>query len=118
MVLHNRLLVSLLHNASSTPQSHTPTSPLNFRKRKRVGIDDADFDIDDTFIEPKARVQQWMMGISGRERARMRRAVFERENEEDAGGEDEEGGGASGNKKWSSFSPSKSSLKTSSSEFS
>jgi hypothetical protein len=107
VTLHNRLLLSLLHNASSPPSPHSH-SPTTVRKRKRGGVDDLDFDADDTTIEPKARVQQWMMGISGRERARMRRAVIERATEEDANGEEEaEWGGAKD--KWSSFTPSQSS---------
>lgn len=54
-------------------------------------------------MEPKARVQQWMMGISGRERARLRRAVSGRTNEEDAEGEEEEGDSGSSRKRGSSF---------------
>ena len=68
-------------------------------------MDDPNFDVDDTIVEPKARVHQWMMGISGRERARMRRALMGRETEDDGEGEVEKpewGGG----KMWSSFTPS------------
>lgn len=48
-----------------------------------------------------------MLGISGRERARMRRVISGREDEEDAQGEEEDGEWANG-KKWSKFAPSRS----------
>ena len=76
------------------------------RKRKRVGPEDPLFDIDETYIEPKVRVQNWMMGINGKERARMRRAVIGRQGqlaaEADGEGEDDGDGGwgETKTKKW------------------
>ncbi|KAK4685433.1 transcriptional coactivator HFI1/ADA1, partial [Tremellales sp. Uapishka_1] len=84
--LHNKLLVSLLHNASAPPLNHLPPSPA-LQKRKKP--DSEAVDDDDTVIEPKARVHQWVMGIGGRERNRVRRAVMGAD-EEDGEGEDEE----------------------------
>ncbi|ORY31420.1 transcriptional regulator of RNA polII, SAGA, subunit-domain-containing protein [Naematelia encephala] len=106
--LHDRLLVSVLYNAGSPiSSSHVPQSPLSARKRKRALPEDPDFDIDESYIEPKARVQHWMSGITGKERSRLRRAIIERQaGEEDAEGEEEEedwaaGGGGAKAKKWS-----------------
>ena len=44
-------------------------------KRRRGGIDAPDFDSDATYIEPMDRVANWAMGLGGRERERVRRAV-------------------------------------------
>jgi len=101
--LHNRLLLALLNNASS-PISHTPLSASNVRKRKRVGIDNPEFDTDDTFIEQKARVQYWIKHFTHRERARLRKAIAEKAEEEDAEGEEVDAW--DGGKKWSTYIPS------------
>ncbi|WWC70627.1 uncharacterized protein I206_104578 [Kwoniella pini CBS 10737] len=74
--LHNTLLLSLLNNASIPPTLYTPITASSSKKRKRVGYDDVEFDIDEEHIEPKLRVQNWIMGINGRERARIRRSVL------------------------------------------
>ena len=79
--LHNRLLLALLHNASVPSHPLTPSSPLSSRKRKRVGPDDPEYDVDENVIEPKSRVHQWMLGLSGKERARVRRAVMRQEQQ-------------------------------------
>jgi transcriptional coactivator HFI1/ADA1 len=75
-----------------------------------VGVDDPEFDTDDTFIEPKARVHQWVVGMSSRERARVRRAVMGRANEMEVEGDEEELGswGDGRKRRWSSFQPSES----------
>ncbi|WVQ96821.1 hypothetical protein IAU59_003928 [Kwoniella sp. CBS 9459] len=80
--LHNRLLLSLLNNASAPSASHVPLNPLTAKKRKRVAPDDPEFDLDETLIEPKMRVQNWVMGMGGRERNRLRRAVLGKAGEE------------------------------------
>ncbi|OCF31319.1 hypothetical protein I316_07105 [Kwoniella heveanensis BCC8398] len=80
--LHNKLLLSLLNNASAPPASHVPSNPLSAKKRKRVAPDDPEFDLDETLIEPKMRVQNWVMGMGGRERNRLRRAVLGKAGEE------------------------------------
>ncbi|OCF43920.1 hypothetical protein I317_02190 [Kwoniella heveanensis CBS 569] len=82
VVLHNKLLLSLLNNASAPPASHVPSNPLSAKKRKRVAPDDPEFDLDETLIEPKMRVQNWVMGMGGRERNRLRRAVLGKAGEE------------------------------------
>jgi transcriptional coactivator HFI1/ADA1 len=104
--LHNRLLISLLHNASAAPP--TAAQALS-RKRKRVGVDDPEFDIDDTYIEPRARVHHWVVGMSSRERARVRRVVMGRGPvpEVDGAGEDEDSPEWDARKRrWSLFQPS------------
>jgi hypothetical protein len=70
--LHNKLLISLLHNAS-TP-SQVP-SALLARKRKRVPAHDVEFDVDDAMIEPKMRVSQWVGMLTNRDRGRLRRGI-------------------------------------------
>ncbi|KAK8858465.1 hypothetical protein IAR55_002692 [Kwoniella newhampshirensis] len=106
--LHNKLLLSLLNNAGAPPQHQQPVSPLTqLRKRKRVGPDDPEFDIDDTTIQPKSRVQQWVMGMGSRERARVRRAVIGKQTEEDGDGEvDEASVGKRSAGKWGAFTSS------------
>lgn len=54
-------------------------------------MDAPDFDSDPTFIEPRQRVQHWVMGMGGRERDRVRRAV---EHVEDENAEVAPAGGA------------------------
>lgn len=76
--MHNKLLLTLLCNAATPPASHPSASQ---RKRKRVGPDDVEYDTDETFVEPKMRIQHWMMGIGRKERARMRRAVLGRQQQ-------------------------------------
>ncbi|WWC88810.1 uncharacterized protein L201_003723 [Kwoniella dendrophila CBS 6074] len=75
--LHNTLLLSLLNNASIPPTLYTPitTSSIN-KKRKRVPYDNKEFDIDEENIEPKLRVQNLILGLSGRERLRIRRSIL------------------------------------------
>ncbi|KAL1407653.1 hypothetical protein Q8F55_007086 [Vanrija albida] len=89
LTLHNQLLYSLLHNASSPQISHEPTSPLNMRKRRRGGLDAPDFDSDESFIESKERVYHWVMGLGGKERGRVRRTIKAHDEDEDAQGETE-----------------------------
>ncbi|WVF69321.1 hypothetical protein IAT40_004097 [Kwoniella sp. CBS 6097] len=99
--LHNKLLLSLLNNASAPPASHVPLNPLTAKKRKRVAPDDPEFDLDDTLIEPKMRVQNWAMGMGGRERNRVRRAVLGKAGEE----VDPERERVPKDAGWSSFTP-------------
>ncbi|EJT46110.1 hypothetical protein A1Q1_05321 [Trichosporon asahii var. asahii CBS 2479] len=73
--LHNQLLTSLLHNASTPQIANQSASSLHMNKRRRGGIDAPDFDSDATYIEPMDRVANWAMGLGGRERERVRRAV-------------------------------------------
>lgn len=89
--LHNQFLTALLHNASSPQFGHGPSSPLSMHKRRQGGGDALDFDTDPTFIEPRDRVRNWVMGMGGRERDRVRRSV---NNEEDEDGESDKEGGA------------------------
>jgi transcriptional coactivator HFI1/ADA1 len=103
--LHNRLLQALLYNASAPTLTTQSPALSNLRKRRRLGTDDPEFDTDDTRIEPKARVHSWVMGLTGKERMRVRRAVIGRGQDEDG----EEGDEGDGKKKKSiSFAPSKS----------
>ncbi|WWC62418.1 uncharacterized protein I303_105014 [Kwoniella dejecticola CBS 10117] len=74
--LHNTLLLSLLNNASIPPTLYTPITASSSKKRKAVSYDDPEYDIDEEHIESKSRVQKWIMGINGRERARIRRSVL------------------------------------------
>jgi hypothetical protein len=83
--LHDRLLLSLLHNASA-PTALPIQTPLH-RKRKKLETDHPDFDIDENLIEPKSRVQRWISGFANRDIARIRRVMLE--SEEEAGGEDD-----------------------------
>ena len=81
--LHNRLLLALLKNASA-PANTIPSPTLtNLRKRRRLNVDDPEFDMDPNSIEQKGRVQAWVMGLTGRERARIRRAVVGKDGEGD-----------------------------------
>ena len=105
MELHNRLLQALLYNASAPTLSAQSPALSNLRKRRRLGPNDPEFDTDDTRIEPKARVHSWVMGLTGKERMRVRRAVIGREQDED--GEDGEDGDEK-KRKLSSFTPSRS----------
>ncbi|ORX40222.1 transcriptional regulator of RNA polII, SAGA, subunit-domain-containing protein [Kockovaella imperatae] len=90
--LHNQFMMALLYHAGIP---HAPSS--GGKKRKRVGPEDPDYDVNEYIIEPKARVQQWMQGIGGRERARIRRAVIGRQGQdEDTAGEAD----PSSNKNW------------------
>lgn len=75
VLLHNQLLTSLLHNASTPQIANQASSSLHMNKRRRGGIDAPDFDSDATYIEPMDRVANWAMGLGGRERERVRRAV-------------------------------------------
>jgi hypothetical protein len=79
--LHNQLLTSLLHNASSPLVANAFPSPLTLNKRRKGGMDAADFDSDSAFAEPRQRVQYWVMGMGGKERDRVRRAVEQGEEE-------------------------------------
>lgn len=115
VALHNQLLYSLLHNASSPQISHEPTSQLNMRKRRRGGLDAPDFDSDESFIESKERVYHWVMGLGGKERGRVRRTIKAHDEDEDAQGETD-GPVANGNydpapdrkRQWSAFQSSES----------
>ncbi|WOO84792.1 uncharacterized protein LOC62_06G008304 [Vanrija pseudolonga] len=110
LALHNQLLYSLLHNASSPQISHEPTSQLNMRKRRRGSLDAPDFDSDESFIESKERVYHWVMGLGGKERGRVRRTIKAHDEDEDAQGETD-GPVANGNydpapdrkRQWSAF---------------
>ncbi|WVQ81061.1 hypothetical protein IAT38_003168 [Cryptococcus sp. DSM 104549] len=95
--LHNKLLVSLLNNAAAP--THLPASSTHAaRKRKRVGVDDPEFDIDDTVVEPKLRVQAWVMGMGAKERARVKRVLTGAGKEAESEAEVRERG------KWSLYS--------------
>ncbi|WVQ65921.1 uncharacterized protein L199_004099 [Kwoniella botswanensis] len=75
--LHNTLLLSLLNNASIPPTLYTPIpTTLSARKRKRVSYDDVEYDVDEEAIQPKLRVTQWISGLNGRERMRIKRSVL------------------------------------------
>ncbi|WVW84512.1 hypothetical protein I302_106546 [Kwoniella bestiolae CBS 10118] len=105
--LHNTLLLSLLNNASIPPTLYTPIPTTSAaRKRKRVGYDDVEYDIDEEVIQPKGRVTNWITGVNGRERVRIRRSVLGKNHQgEDAvavedemvGGRRMSGWGAQGN---------------------
>jgi hypothetical protein len=95
----------MLCNAATPSLSAQSPALSNMRKRRRLGHDDAAFDTDETRIEPKARVHSWVMGLTGKERMRVRRAVIGREEEVD--GEDGEDGDGK-KRKLSAFTPSKS----------
>lgn len=71
MGLHNKLLISLLHNASTPSQA--PLAPN--RKRKRVPAHDPEFDVDDVVVEPKMRVSQWIGMLTNRDRGRLKRGM-------------------------------------------
>jgi len=58
--------------------------------------------MDETRIEPKARVHSWVMGLTGKERMRVRRAVIGRGEDEDG----EDGEEDDRKRKLSSFTPS------------
>lgn len=92
MELHNKLLKSLLHNAAIPTNTIVPASPMNIRKRKRVGYDDPEFDIDESIIEPKSRVHQWATGIlATKERHKIKRTwhkMLQAEEEEPKEAED------------------------------
>jgi hypothetical protein len=101
--LHNRLLQALLYNASAPTLSAQSPALSNLRKRRRLGPNDPEFDTDDTRIEPKARVHSWVMGLTGKERLRVRRAVIGRgEEEENEDGEE----GDEKKRKLAAFTPS------------
>jgi hypothetical protein len=88
--LHNKLLISLLHNASTPSQA--PLAPN--RKRKRVPAHDPDFDVDDVIVEPKMRVSQWIGMLTNRDRGRLKRGMAQNlKAEEEAGVADGEGEG-------------------------
>ncbi|KAK6908331.1 hypothetical protein I203_102332 [Kwoniella mangroviensis CBS 8507] len=75
--LHNTLLLSLLNNASIPPTLYTPIpTTSSARKRKRVSYDDVEYDVDEEAIQPKSRVSQWLSGLNGRERLRIKRSVL------------------------------------------
>ena len=107
MHLHNRLLQALLYNASAPTLSAQSPALSNLGKRRRLGPNDPEFDTDDTRIEPKARVHSWVMGLTGKERMRVRRAVIGRGDEEDG----EDGEEDDKKRKLSSFTPSKYSVR-------
>lgn len=96
VLLHNRLLVSLLSN-SSLPASSQALNGLN-RKRKRVSYDHPDYDADEAVIELRDRVAHWAAGMSPSERARLRKAVLDKEEIDAEVSED-----AAGKKRWSPF---------------
>jgi transcriptional coactivator HFI1/ADA1 len=100
--LHNRLLQALLYNASAPTLSTQSPALSNLGKRRRLGPNDPEFDMDDTRIEPKARVHSWVMGLTGKERMRVRRAVIGRGEDEDG----EDGEEDDKKRKLSSFTPS------------
>lgn len=72
--LHNQLIRSILYNASLPDEPH-PTSQMMHKRRRADGT--ADFDSDSTFIESRDRVREWIMGMGGKERERVRRAADE-----------------------------------------
>lgn len=84
--LHNNLLVGLLYNASIPSSSAQSSSSANARKRRKINVNAPEFDTDETNIEPKARISTWAMGLTGKERMRIRRAVLSRDD--DADGDD------------------------------
>jgi hypothetical protein len=94
-----------MSNAATPSLSAQSPALSNMRKRRRLCHDDAEFDTDETRIEPKARVHTWVMGLTGKERMRVRRAVIGREEEAD-GEEGEDGEGKK--RKLSAFIPSQS----------
>lgn len=87
--LHNRLLLGLLYNSSIPSISAQSPALSHLRKRRKFDHDDPQFDIDETTIESKSRVPSWAMGLTGKERLRIRRAVLSRDDDaEDADGDD------------------------------
>ncbi|BEJ15470.1 hypothetical protein CspHIS471_0500750 [Cutaneotrichosporon sp. HIS471] len=72
--LHNQLVRSILYNASLPDEPH-PASQMMQKRRRADGT--ADFDSDTTFIESRDRVREWIMGMGGKERERVRRAADE-----------------------------------------
>lgn len=73
--LHNKLLSSLLTNASIPSHDGTSSSLQQRRKRQRPSVNDPDFDVDDTLIESKRRVEGWVMNLGKKERARVKKAL-------------------------------------------
>ncbi|OXG33463.1 transcriptional coactivator HFI1/ADA1 [Cryptococcus neoformans Bt120] len=73
--LHNKLLSSLLTNASIPSHDGTSSSLQQRRKRQRPSVNDSDFDVDDTLIESKRRVEGWVMNLGKKERARVKKAL-------------------------------------------
>lgn len=101
--LHNNLLLGLLNNASIPSSSAQSPASANLRKRRKLGHDDPTFDIDDTNIEPKARIHSWVTGLTGKERLRIRRAVLSRDDDADG---DDTGDWDLRRKRVSTFTPS------------
>ncbi|ODN74236.1 hypothetical protein L198_08257 [Cryptococcus wingfieldii CBS 7118] len=84
--LHNKLLSSLLSNASiSLGDSGTVSAS---RKRKGLSVDHADYDTDDTIVEPKRRVEGWVMGLGKKERVRVKKALASGDAEKGPDGKD------------------------------
>ncbi|KLT40486.1 hypothetical protein CC85DRAFT_329890 [Cutaneotrichosporon oleaginosum] len=73
--LHNQLVKSILYNASLPDEPHPAASQMLHKRRRMDGT--ADFDSDATYIEPVDRVREWIMGMGGKERERVRRAADE-----------------------------------------
>lgn len=73
--LHNKLLSSLLTNASIPTHDGTSSSLQQRHKRQRPSVNDPDFDVDDTLIESKRRVEGWVMNLGKKERARVKKAL-------------------------------------------
>ncbi|KIR54360.1 transcriptional coactivator HFI1/ADA1 [Cryptococcus gattii Ru294] len=73
--LHNKLLSSLLTNASISTHDGTSSSLQQRHKRQRPSVNDPDFDVNDTLIESKRRVEGWVMNLGKKERARVKKAL-------------------------------------------
>ena len=73
--LHNKLLFSILTNASATRQPPLSASLAAQKKRKRVAPDHPDFDTDEYTIESKARVSHWHTSLSIKDRNRLKRLM-------------------------------------------
>jgi transcriptional coactivator HFI1/ADA1 len=109
--LHNQLLASLLHNASSPLISNITMSPLTTgNKRRKGGINAPDFDSDPSYIEPRGSVQYWVMGMGGKERERVRRALEPGEADADGEAEAEPEPPRARKRKWSLSTASESAV--------
>lgn len=73
--LHNKLLFSILTNASASRQPPPSAAAALQKKRKRVAPDHPDYDTDDVTIEAKSRVAHWHTSLTVKDRNRLKRLM-------------------------------------------